>query len=165
MAVLKATENYLAIRFLVIFVQATPIVLDRKKQRATFTSCHCLPKAGARWNCRKEADTHLRRTLSTVKTKAGVQQMAAINAPHRNLDFPTHPFALLSRQTSLSSSHRIGLQTTASSRTLWHFWLLLHRSQSKGGKKIWLNGFVREEIRVKSAVVKKIVLEPLLGHA
>lgn len=157
MAVLKATENYLAVRFLVVFVQATPIVLDRKKQRATFTSCHCLPKAGARWNCRKEADTHLRRTLSTVKAKAGVQQMAAINAPH--------PFALLSRQTSLSSSHRIGLQTTASSRTLWHFWLLLHRSQSKGGKKTWLNGFVREEIRVKSAVVKKIVLEPLLGHA
>ena len=53
---------------------------------------------------------HLQRTLSPPKAKAGVQQMAAINATHGNLDFPPHPCALFSGQTSLSSSHHIGLQ-------------------------------------------------------
>ena len=48
--------------------------------------------------------------------------MAAINATHGNLDFTPHPCALFSGQTSLSSSHHIGLQTIASSRSL-------HRSQ------------------------------------
>jgi hypothetical protein len=53
---------------------------------------------------------HLQRTLSPPKVKAGVQQMSAINATHGNLDFPPHPCALFSGQTSLSSSHHIGLQ-------------------------------------------------------
>jgi len=88
---------------------------------------------------------HLQRTLSPPKAKAGVQQMAAINATHGNLDFTPHPCALFSGQTSLSSSHHIGLQTIASSRSL-------HRSQPpRKGRKGWT--------KMESAIMVLVVKE------